>query len=106
MKIPKRFKLLGQTIEVKFDPSVQFEDGQLGWAKFNSMEIILQPSTEQTFMPKEKVELNFFHELVHHIFYVAGNERFDPPLHKDEFLVDLVAGLLHQFMSTAEYRDE
>jgi hypothetical protein len=106
MKIPKRFKLLGQTIEVKFDPSVQFEEGQLSWAKFNTMEIILQPSTEQTYMPEKKIEHNFFHEFVHHIFYAAGSDSFDPPLHKQEFFVDLVAGLLHQALSTMEYEDE
>ncbi len=106
MKIPKQFNLYGQVITVEFDPALHHNEDVHGWAKYRLNKIVLQPSTPQTPISKELLEHNFVHELVHHILYAASEDSFDPPLHRRECLVDRIAGLLHQAMTTAEYDKE
>lgn len=103
VKIPTKFKLFGMTIHVHYDPKLLFEDGSHGQAKFKTMEIILQSPTEGAPINQKLVEHSFFHELVHHIFDLAGDDNIQPSLSSREYLVDRVAGLLHQAFATAEY---
>ncbi len=105
--IPMKFKLFGQTVRVSYNTRMSFdESGLQGEAKYRGMGLILQPSTESAPIPQDTVEHNFFHELVHHIFSLAGEDGLNPPLHHREYLVDRVAGLLHQTFKTAEYEKE
>lgn len=46
--------------------------------------------------PDEHCEHTFYHELFHALFEAAGK----PDLSKDEELVDVLGGLLHQYMTT------
>lgn len=105
MRIPKRFRLFGRVITVELDPSLYHNEDVLGLAKYRSDKIILQPNTEHTQITREQMEHSFFHELVHHVLYAAGEDVFDPPLHKREYLVERIAGLLHQAVVSSEYED-
>lgn len=99
MRIPTKFKLLGYTITVEFDPMLDGRNGTLGEARYTTNSIALQPNTDTFNRPAETQEHVFFHELTHHILHkmneyeLRGNEKF----------VDVFAGLLHQALTTMEY---
>jgi len=86
-----------------FDSELQFRESALGLAAYHPQKLLLQPRQPGTPITDEEVEHVFCHELVHHILKIATVEECEPPLHKREAFVDLVAGLLHQAFTTAEY---
>lgn len=95
-RIPKRFQLYGQTIEVVFDSTVDFRNDNRGEAQFRVNKIALAPHTDTHPRPFSQIEQTFFHELVHYVALRAGidlNERD----------TDLVGSLLHQAFTTMEY---
>ena len=89
MKIPTKFKLLGQTITVEFQDDIAHFDDLVGCASYRKNKIILQPSTKQTPINKEKIEHNFLHELMHFILYYAGGE-IAGPLHKKDSIAEVL----------------
>ena len=103
MQIPKRFKLHGQTIEVKEDPNLLDSHDWNGAASYRRGEISILPSSPTSPRKPGQIEQTFCHELVHHLFYAANAKAGDNWLHKDEEMVDLIASLLHQAITTAEY---
>ena len=103
MRIPTKFKLLGRTINVVYSPTLINDKNLLGQAKYDDRLIVLQSDEKGMPISQELLEDTFFHELIHHIFNIAGDSKFDPPLSKREFLIERVAGLLHQAFVTAEY---
>ena len=102
MKIPTKFKLMGQTIDVKFDPESVFNEDAYGLADFNHNRIVLQSNINGVPRTEEQLGHTFCHELVHHIFNSCGEKD----LRKDERIVDIVSGLLFQAFETMEYEDE
>ena len=103
MKIPKRFKLFGQTINVVFNEKLFHNDDVVGWAKYRQNEIELQPLTDDSGMTREMLDHAFCHELTHFLLYYGREGNEAQPLHKNEDLVDRISGLLHQVMTTMEY---
>ena len=103
MKIPKRFKLFGQSIEVEFDPTLNSERDWNGAASYRTNKIQLQPHSIQTPRNDSQIGQTFCHELVHHLLYAANAKEGEKWLHSDEVLVDLLGSLLHQALTTAEY---
>jgi hypothetical protein len=101
MKIPKRFKLYGQTIEVIMDNHLDFNDDRRGEADYRNNKIRLQPAGSQLLHPLTHIEQAFLHELFHFIFDNAGY----PDDRKDEIKIERLSNLLHQALSTAEYED-
>jgi hypothetical protein len=99
MRIPKRFQLYGQTIEVVMDPTIGYNDDRGGAADYRNNTIHLQSPGEQTPLPQAHVEQIFCHELVHYLFDMAGY----PDDRKDEIKVERISNLLHQALTTAEY---
>lgn len=99
MIIPKRFKLMGHTIEVEFDPSLQFRENCSGEARYRTKKILMAPSTEHHPRIQSDIEHTFYHELIHWIFH----ELNEYELRDNEKLVDTVAALLHQAHATMEY---
>jgi hypothetical protein len=99
MQIPKRFKLLGHTITVEYDPMLDGRNGTLGEARYTTHSIALQPNTDTFSRPQSMQEHVFLHELTHHIL----NEMNEHDLRSNEKFVDVFAGLLHQALTTAEY---
>ncbi len=105
IRIPTKFKLLGQTIHVEHSESLFHAENVFGWAQYRENRITLQQRTSGTPIPKTKLEETFLHELMHHILYIASDDDLDPPLHKREGLVQRIAGLLYQALTTAEYSE-
>jgi predicted SprT family Zn-dependent metalloprotease len=104
MKIPKRFKLMGQTISVVWVEGMGDDTDCAGIASYRHNEIRLQPSTPSALRTESHLEHTFYHELIHWIFFFAGGfYKGDDHLHKNEQLVDMCAGLLHQALATMEY---
>ena len=106
MKIPKRFKLFGRTIEVVWDQGPFIERPECAaFACYRQNRIEMNPNTAVS-GTVEQQEQNFLHELVHFITYHSGAAyRGDDArlMHQDEEFVDLTSQLLHQAMSTMEY---
>jgi hypothetical protein len=103
--IPASFELWGRTITVEYEDAVSHNDDVHGWAKYRQDKIVLQPITKQTPLTRESLTHTFFHELTHFILYCAGEDQFDPPLHKREYFVDRIAGLLHQAFKTMKFKN-
>ena len=103
MKIPKRFKLFGQTIEVKFDPDLLDQHDWQGAASYRRGEIRLLPYSECTPRKQEQIEATFCHELTHFLLYAANIKIDDKWLHQDEVVTELIGSLLHQALTTMEY---
>lgn len=102
-KIPTRFKLLGQTINVVFDASQFVEkDGYHGFASYRLNEIQLKPG-----LKKDLTESAFFHELMHFILYhaEAALPKDSEYPHKEDGFVEMCGALLHQALTTMEYDD-
>ena len=106
MRIPNKFKLLGQTITVCFCPDrFSDADGCYGFACYRKNEIQLRPSTSVIPLCDEQIAQTFWHELTHFVIYHAGaaySGKFDY-MHQDEGFVDLVGSLIHQAVSTFEF---
>ena len=108
MRIPERFKLFGQTIEVTHDPSkfVEEKEGTYGYASYRENKIYLKAAPH---ISKEMQEQVFLHELMHFILYHSEGsykESKDSYMHSNEWFVDLCSQLLHQALTTMEYPPE
>ncbi len=99
MDIPKRFKLLGHTIEVCEDPSLAYGGNVHGRCSFEEKWIKLVPVNPSHPVSQSSVEHTFLHELVHMVIYHTEQSK----LGENEDFVDLVAGLLHQALTSMEY---
>lgn len=100
MKIPKRFKLMGQTIDVIFEKDLIDNNDNRGEARYRRNEIALQPSVmDAVIRPPAQIGQSFCHELVHWILFLLSEDK----LRKDEQFVDRFSGLLHQSLTTMEY---
>lgn len=102
MKIPKRFKLCGHTMEVVYDNLILHRNDNRGEACYRDHTIKLMPSTVSSPLPQTSVEEAFCHEMTHFILYLAGY------IHEanDEGMVTRIGLLLHQALSTMEYNEE
>lgn len=97
MRIPKRFKLYGQTIEVvdKLEEPSENTD-RIAFASYRMNQIQMRPRNTFTYERKpDQIGHAFCHELVRFLFYNAAVKDGDKWLHRDEDVVDRVAGLLH-----------
>ena len=103
MKIPKRFKLLGQTIKVEQAPGLHYTDSSHGESRYRENRIVLQAHNDGVPAPADFHEHTFCHELVHFLLYWAAEDAYDPPLHQRECFVERLAGLLLQALTTMEY---
>jgi hypothetical protein len=92
MRIPKRFRLLGQeyTVEVLQSERWPEESDCVGIFRPNTHEIILRHNKSRS-----AIEHAFLHELNHAILNAMGRDK----LYKDEAFVDLQAALLHQALT-------
>lgn len=98
MKIPKQFKLFGQTITVEYTNKLVTDNDSVGHAVYRENKIILQKATEGIPRAKEMIEQTFFHELFHLVFNFIGESE----LRDNEKLIDVISALFHQFICTSE----
>lgn len=99
MQIPKRFKLLGHTIEVLEDKVMFFEKQNYGKCCYEGKWIKLVHPSDQHPITQTSLEHTFMHELVHICLYHTEQGQ----LNDNEGFVDTLAGLLHQALTTMEY---
>ena len=96
MRIPKRFSVLGHQVTVKFDPESLDQLGACGsWSLGNAV-IRLVP--EDSAHNRRMVEHAFCHEWVHCMLEMIGEKK----LSENEKFVDLLAGVLHQSLSSMQ----
>ena len=99
IRIPKRFKIFGQTIEVKFvDDLVQSHDNR-GEAYYRRNQILIQADCKGVKTTREQIEQVLLHEIIHILF----NELREDVMRDNDPLVDRIASALHQVFQTAEY---
>jgi len=96
MKIPKRFKLFGETINIIISNELESRRDRLGEAHFKYNEIIISDNKK---MPKAIMDITFWHEFVH----IALNRMKRDELEDDEAFVNILAQLIHQAVETMEY---
>jgi hypothetical protein len=101
MQIPKRFKLLGHSIDVREDFNMFFEKQSYGECCFEGKWIKMVFPSEHHPITQTSLEHTFIHELVHMCLYYTEQGR----LNDNEGFVDTLAGLLHQALTTMEFSD-
>jgi hypothetical protein len=108
MKIPTRFRLLGQTIQVVWKDEMVKEDDNTGQARYRFNEVAIQRPSQAYPRTQEQVEQTFCHELVHWLLYRAEGAHTGKKdwMHQEEDFVDLLAGLLHQSLTSMEYEED
>ena len=97
MKIPKRFKMFGQTIDIEYDKTLTHRTDNIGVASSIRNKITLQSNIEGHPMPRQKMEETFLHEKVHLILNFMRHD-----LSSNEAFVEIFSGLLHQSIVTEE----
>lgn len=104
MKIPKRFKLYGQTVHVIVDDEDVNPRDAYGISAdgLNQIKLASRFSLDGRWekIPKDSMESTFCHELVHQI--LCKMSEWD--LNKNEKFVDTFGLLLHQYMTTQEFK--
>ena len=105
-RIPKRFKLMGQTITIVIDGDRFIgRDGIYGFASYRTNEIELRPYDAVHPLNDEQMYANFWHEVAHFVIYYSGyaykgDKDF---MHQEEGFIEILSGLLHQVIVTSEY---
>ena len=102
MKIPKRFKLLGHTIEVSTSNEQYYEKKTYGSCSFEGKWIKLVNPSEHHPITQGSLEQTFLHELVHLCLYHTEQNK----LGDNEAFVDLMSALIHQALTTMEYKED
>lgn len=97
-KIPKEFMLFGTKISVKYDNGLYYNNDATGESRYPVNEIVLQ-STNDDYKADDST---FYHELVHWVLHMMGEEELD----SNEKFVDIFGRLLHQFITTSKYQEE
>lgn len=97
--IPSSFYLLDRRIEVKFVHDMQTRDDAYGLSLYRKNLIEIQDTSEGCSRSPEQMAHTFWHEVIHWLYYTLGKDDF----RNDEAHIDLMAGLIHQLMTTAEY---
>lgn len=64
MDIPKRLKVLGHEVEVKYEKNYARDESRTGSSSANSLEILLDPSFSQSV-----IETTFIHEIIEQLNY-------------------------------------
>lgn len=99
MQIPKRFKVLGHTVEVVDEPAGFYQKRRYGSCNYEEKQITLTPRSPSHPVTQSSIEHSFLHELVHMCIYHTEQGQ----LNENEGFIDAFAGLLHQALTTMEY---
>ena len=99
MKIPKKFKLFGTTINIVWDDNRLNHEKSYGLSDYSKCEITLCKVDGIDSLTEDRIKDTFYHEKVHMILD-AMNEM---ELSKNEKFVDVFGKLLRQSDETAEF---
>ena len=92
MKIPKKIKLIGRTIKIKFLDNLTQDRDLYGEAQFGVNKILLQKRVKGNKLDDSQIGTTFLHELLHWVFYVMGESE----LRQNEKLIDAMSEILYQ----------
>ena len=96
MKIPKRFKLFGETINLMFDEKLEEKTDAVGQAHYRYNEIKLNYNDKR---PREYIEVTLWHEIILFILDRINEKE----LRENEQFVNMISQLIHQAITTMEY---
>lgn len=102
MRIPKKFKLLGQVITVEFNDEMCKGADAFGLASYDTNKIYLSTKVNNAEIRPDQIEQTFLHEAMHFILHYMGKDK----LRGNEKFVDMAAGFIHQMLTTMEYEEE
>jgi hypothetical protein len=102
MRIPKRFKLLGHTIEVTESPGMYYDRRAYGKCEWEKHTIKIVPISPSHPVDQTSIEQTFIHEMLHHCLYYTEQAA----LNDNENFVDMMAAMIHQCLTTMEYEDD
>jgi len=92
---------MGQTIEVEYTSTLAHEREYTGLARIRFNKILLQSNCEGVERSETLQGQTFCHELIHFILHYAGEDQINGA----EDRVHVLAGLLHQALTTMEYTE-
>ena len=98
-KIPSAFYLFGHRYEVQWRDDLCDKEEAVGQSNYRELRVELQRNNAVVTRKPSQIENTFLHELVHCIFW----ELRENELRSNEKLVQQIAALLHQALTTAEY---
>lgn len=103
MIIPKQIQLMSQPIAIKYDKTLNRDDGCDGLADFSEYTITLDSHRDAS-EPINKIfmERVYLHELTHWILHMMGEERL---CHNEKF-VEVFSNLLHQALQYSEPKNK
>lgn len=105
--IPEQFQIFGQTIKIKFIPTLKHTEEIIGEMNYRKNEIRIQESTSTICRPQTQLERTYLHEVMHLIFNELGDFTInDKILRDDECLINLLGNMLHQILKTSVYEVE
>jgi hypothetical protein len=96
LNLPSSFMIAGIPVKVYLDPKLFEREGCIGKTNYAEQSITLDP----TLTYAETIEQTFLHEVCHWIFHIIGRED----INDDDPLIDMMAHLLYQVMSTEKGR--
>jgi hypothetical protein len=102
MYIPSSFTLFGHTIAVEMHNNMQSEKDCVGESDYRAGVLRIQTNVAGSPRLQTEVEQTFFHELIHFIFFYMHEDK----LRLNEHIVDSLALLLHQALTTATYEED
>lgn len=99
MRIPKKFKLLGHTIDVIIEADLTNKTDCLGETRYRYCQIALQSiSSKERHRSRTQLENTFLHEMTHWILHTMHEND----LSNNEKFVGQFSGILHQILTTME----
>jgi len=99
MKIPKKFKLFGTTINIVWNNKRLHDMEAYGLEDYSRCEITLSNKNQNGKVSKDRIVDTFYHERTHAIL----NAMNETDLSRDENFVDVFSKLLRQADETAKY---
>ncbi len=98
MKIPKKFKLFGTTINVLFDSEKMNKDSTIGISEHSKSKITLTDKYNGEKLSDDMILDSFYHEKVHMIL----DSMYEHKLSSNERFVEIFSRLLRQSIESAE----
>lgn len=99
LKIPKKFKLFGTTVNVVWDNKRMNDMKCYGLCTYSNSEITLSTKANATKLSSDRIMDTFYHERTHAILDAMNEDD----LSSNEKFVDVFSKLLRQADETAKY---
>lgn len=99
MRIPKKFRLFGTTVDVKYDDRRLNDMESYGVSEYTTCEILIAKTSRGEELSEDRIIDTFYHERTHMIL----DSMKENELSANEKFVDVFSKLLRQADETAEF---